>query len=118
MNNNENLLIILLDNSNNIKQEINIIKPKSYQQLLSEIAHKFKELPKNFHIFYNNEKNEEIKVNNDEQFILCKDILLIRKIEQDKLDQSIFELNYNKLSESKQDILDNKYSCNICNTKK
>ena len=68
MNNNKgNLLIFLLDNSNNIKHEINIIKPKNYQQLLSKIIKGFKGLPGNFYIFYHNEKNEEIRVDNDKQ---------------------------------------------------
>ena len=32
--------IFLLDNSNNTKEEINIIKPQSYQELLKQIAQK------------------------------------------------------------------------------
>ena len=111
----DNLFIFLLDDSNNIKNEINIVKPKSYKHLLYQLRNMFKELPENFYIFYNNEKNEEIKINNNEQYKLCKEILLIKKINPNKLDQSIFSMNYNLLSESKQELLDDKYSCNICN---
>ena len=116
MNNNEKVLLFLLDNSNNIKREINIIKPQSYEQLLTQLTKEsFNELPDNFYIFYKNEKNKEIKVNNDKEYKLCKDILFIREKVQDELAQSNFEINYNKLSDSKQDILDNKFGCNICN---
>ena len=54
-----------------------------------------------------------MKIDNDEQYKLCKDILLIREIEPN-ISQSIFTMNYNKLSESKQEILDEKYCCQIC----
>ena len=111
----ESLFIFLLDNSNNIKSEIIIKKPPNYSYLLSILGNSIKELPEYFYLFYNNEKNEEIKIYNDEQYKLCKDILLIREIKNDQMQPSIFSLNYNILSESKKEILDEKYGFNICN---
>ena len=99
----------------NIKNEINIIKPQNYNQLLSILRNSIKELPEFFYLFYTNEKNEEIKIYNNEQYKFCKDILLIREIKGNQLQSSIFSLNYNILSESKKEILDDKYGCNICN---
>ena len=55
--------------------------------------------------------NKETPIKNDD-YKLSKDILLIRSAME--LDQSLFSINYNKLSESKQIILDDKYSCFIC----
>ena len=95
----ESLFIFLLDNSNNIKSEIIIKKPPNYSYLLSILGNSIKELPEYFYLFYNNEKNEEIKIYNDEQYKLCKDILLIREIKNDQMQPSIFSLNYNILSE-------------------
>ena len=37
-----------------------------------------------------------------------KDIIFIKELNNDNLEKSIFSINYNKLSESKQDILDEK----------
>ena len=107
----EGLALLLIDNSNNLIEEINIKKPKTYDLLLNIIQKEFKNLPKHYIIYYQNGKNNEI-INNNEQYKLAKDILFIKDNNNKK--QSIFSLNYNKLSESKQEILDEKYSCNIC----
>jgi len=109
----DNLFLFLLDELNNIKQEQTITKPKLYNELIFHLTTIFTQLSNYFYIFYYNQKNEEMKIDNDEQYKLCKDVLLIRKIEPN-INQSIFSINYNKLSESKQEILDEKYCCNIC----
>ena len=45
---------------------------------------------------------------------MLNNILFIREKNKKDLKQSLFEINYNKLSESKRDILDDKYNCILC----
>ena len=106
--------VFLLDNSNNTKQEINIIKPKTYQELLRLIRLNFSNLSEFYEIFVLNENNNEIKINNDINYNKINDILFIREINNNNLGLSIFNLNYNRLSESNQEILDEKYNCILC----
>ena len=111
------LEIYLLDKSNNIIEEINLIRPNSFEELISNLKYNLKKLPKYYKIYNISEKNEEIIINNNEQYSIVKDILFIREIEHihnNNLKQSIFERNYNKLPESKQLLLDEKYNCFIC----
>ena len=107
--------IFLLDQSNNTKKEFNILKPKTYKDLLNQLGQKYKNIS-NFDLFIFDKKNNEIKINNESKFNLLNNILFIREKQENnlKLDQSIFEINYNKLSESRQEILDEKYSCILC----
>ena len=111
-----NMYIFLLDSSNNTKEEINIIKPKSYQELLIYLRLNLKTISDNFEIFILDKDNKEIIINNEENYKIIEDILFIREIKKDILEQSFFEKNYNKLSDSIQEILDEKYNCNICST--
>ena len=106
--------IFLLDNSNNTKEETNMPKPKSYLEFLQQIKSKFKNMPEYYEIFMLDEDNKEIKINNEETFKKVVDILFIREIDKAMLEQSLFSLNYDKLSESQQDILDQKYNCILC----
>jgi len=106
--------IYLLDNENNIKEEINIIRPKNYNQLLKQIEQKFKNISEYYELLILNNENKEIKINNEENYKLIKDILFIRELDKDVLDKSLFEINFYKLSESKKEILELKYNCNIC----
>ena len=106
--------IFLLDNSNNIKEEINIIKPKSYQELLDQLKLNFKNIQQSIDIFIMDKNNKEIKIKNEEEYKIIGNILLIRVKNKELIKQSVFERNYNKLSESKREILDEKYECNIC----
>ena len=106
--------VFLLDNSNNTKQEINIIKPKTYQELLRLIRLNFSNLSEFYEIFVLDENNSEIKINNDINYNKINDILFIREINNNNLGLSIFNLNYNRLSESNQEILDEKYNCILC----
>ena len=106
--------IYLLDNSNNTKEETNMSKPISYLEFLQQIKSKFKNMPEYYEIFMLDEDNKEIKINNEETFKKVVDILFIREIDKAMLEQSLFSLNYDKLSESQQDILDQKYNCILC----
>ena len=103
-----------MDNSNNTKEETNMPKPKSYLEFLQQIKSKFKNMPEYYEIFMLDEDNKEIKINNEETFKKVVDILFIREIDKAMLEQSLFSLNYDKLSESQQDILDQKYNCILC----
>jgi hypothetical protein len=107
----ERIDLLLFDNSDNLIEEINIKKPKTYYELLDTIKATMKKLPQHYNIFHQKE-NENVIINNNEQYKLTKDILFIHEV--NNLEESIFSLNYNKLSESKQEILDEKYSCYIC----
>ena len=52
-------------------------------------------------IYFFDEKNTEIKINNEINYHKIKDILFIREINKNALEQSIFDINYKQLSESK-----------------
>ena len=105
------LNIILLDRSNNIIEDINIIKPKTFEELLKQSKIKFKNLPKYYQIF-NYDNNKNIIINNNEKYNLINDKLFINEI--DDLKKSLFEINYEKLSDAKKEILDDKYGCSLC----
>ena len=106
--------IFLLDISNNIKEDINIIKPKTFQEILEQIRKKANNFPELFEIFILDKENNDIKIDNEEKYKMVEDILFIREIDKNNLEKSLFELNYNKLSESKQDLLNEEYSCICC----
>ena len=113
-NNLEQINVILVDNSNNAIQEINIVKPKTYYDFVSQIKSNFKNLPQYYEIFNCGIGNKEIIINNNETYKSMKGIIFVREINKNILKQSLFEINYNRLSESKQSILDDKYNCFIC----
>ena len=106
--------IFLLDKTNNLIEEINIIKPKTYQILNATLKNNLKNLPEFFTLFYPSANNREIEIHNDEEYQLLKDTLFIRETEKIDLGKSIFDLAYGVLDESKRDILDEKYNCFIC----
>ena len=102
------LNIFTLDNLDNIKEELTINRPKTYKELMEYLSNK----NKLYEIFIY--ENNKIIINNEDKYKLIKDIIFIKEIKEDDLDKSIFSINYNKLSESKKDILDEKYNYNIC----
>jgi len=104
------LNIILLDELNNVIEEINIIKPKTYEELLEQLKINFKNLPQFFQIF-NYDNNKKIIINNNEKYRLINDKLFINESD---INKSLFEINYKKLSESKKEILDDKFGCSLC----
>jgi hypothetical protein len=75
----ERIDLLLFDNSDNLIEEININKPKSYYDLLDTIKATMKKLPRYYNIFYQKE-NENVIINNNEQYKLTKDILFIINI--------------------------------------
>ena len=105
------IYIILLDKSNITKEEANIIKPNTYKDLLIQINQKLKKIPKNYELYIIDKNNVEIKINNEEIYKTIEDIIFIREIDKNILEQSLFQKNYNILSESKQIVLDEKYNC-------
>ena len=109
------ITIYLLNPSKNIKGEIKLKKPKTYQDLLKILSHKLKKnLSNNYDIFIVDKNNKEITINNEENYKKIEDILLIREIDKNMEKQSFFKLNYNKLSESKKERLEEKYNCLSC----
>ena len=111
----EKINLCLLDNLNNIIEEIYIIKPRMLSELFDIITKNFKNLSENYNIFYLSKNNNERIINNDNEYKLSNEILFIREIIIENMEKSMFENNYNKLSQSKQEILDKKYNCLLCN---
>ena len=115
----EILNLILLDESNNLIEERYLPKPKTFNELKSIIENTFSNKLENYQIFYHNIYNIKRIITNDEEYKQSKDILFISEIQENKIEkekemEKEYELDYNKLTESKQDILDERYNCNIC----
>ena len=91
--------IFLLDNLNNTKEEVNMIKPKTYQELLVHLRKRIKNLPQYYEIYIIGKNNEDIKINNEEKYKKAEDILFIREINKNMLEESLYAINYNRLSE-------------------
>ena len=108
------IYISLLDHLNNLIIERLVIKPKDYEELLYLINQEFKIEYQNYEIFIIDKNNNESKINKKEQYNLIEDILFIREIDKNRLKQSLFQMNYDKLSESKQEILDDNFNCILC----
>ena len=106
--------ISLIDEKNNRIEEINISKPKTYQELVNIIKIKFKKLPNNFSIFCLTKNNEQKEINNNSDYMASKDILFIHKKSKINIEESLFRLNYNLLNEDKKEILDEMFNCFIC----
>ena len=101
------------DNLKEIKQFI-IQKPKLFEEVKFFIE---QNISKNTIILNSLEKDKyELKSQKDYEKPSLNNVLYVRKIESGKenLAESIFTRNLNKLSESKQDIMTEKYSCSIC----
>ena len=108
------LYLFLLDEENNKKVEIELAKPNNFQQLLNVLRQKINYVPEQYDIFIIDSNNREIKITNEGNYALIQDILFIREIDRDRLEKSLFEINLEKLSISKQNILKDKYVCSIC----
>ena len=106
--------IFFLDNSKNIKEEKIITKSNNYHLFLEEIKQKFKDLPIYYEIYTLDKKEKEIIIKDEESFKKLGEILFIREANKEKLKMSLFDMAYNRLSESKREILYEKFSCLIC----
>ena len=109
----EDCYLILLDDSGNLIENTNIKKPKTYNELLSYIKNEFKKLPKYYEIYYTKD-TENVIIDSNEKYKLANDTIFIREIFKLDESKSKFTFFYEKLSESKQEILDEKYGCTIC----
>ena len=110
----EEIDIYLLDDKNNPIEEANIKKPKTFLELNAEIKKNFKNLPKYYVIYYLSEDDKDIIIHNDKELEKVENILFIRKIVPNNLGVSLFTRNYDKLPQTKQDIINQKYMCSIC----
>ena len=111
----ENINLYLLDDFHNLIEEKNIPRPKTLNELKLTIKSIFIRPLENYEIFYYNIYNVKKIITNEEEYIRVKDIIFIYEFkEKEKEKESTYEINYDKLSESKQDILDERYNCNIC----
>ena len=105
--------IILLDNFNKEIETVRIEKPKTYQELLNKLT-KFINLPDNYEIFILDKNNQTILIDNEKKYKLTGGIIFIHELDKNVEEQSMFSINYNELSESKQEKLDQKYNCILC----
>ena len=87
---------------------------ETYRDLIYQIRQNFKNIPTFFEIFCIDKNNREIKINNEENYKTTEDILFIRESEKKQLELSLFEKNYNKLSDSRKEKLDDKFGCILC----
>ena len=85
--------IFILDNLDNLKEEMVINKPKTYQELL-QLLNKNNKF---YEIFMYDNYNKKIIINNDDKYKKIEDIIFVKEIEIDNLEKSIFSLNYDKL---------------------
>ena len=109
-----NIEVLLFDTSNNIIEETSLEKPETYEKLLETLRIKLKKLPNQFEIFIQSINGKDVIINDNQNYKLINDIIFIRTINDDDLGKSIFQINYDKLSESNQNILDERFSCSIC----
>ena len=109
-----NIDVLLFDISNNIIEETSLEKPETYEKLLETLRIKLKKLPNQFEIFIQSINGKDVIINDNQNYKLINDIIFIREINNDDLGKSIFQINYDKLSESNQNILDERFSCSIC----
>ena len=104
---------------NGNKEEFNLNKPKTFQELLTQIKQNLKNIPEYYEIFYLDKNNKEIKVDSEEKYNIIEDIIFIRgkddnKTVDNKLDENI---NNNQIIEKNQKINDSKDSDEIKNEK-
>ena len=102
------LHLIIYDNLDHEKEKKIVTRPRTFQELLQYLNSK----NKLYELFIYDRNHNKIIINDENKYKLIKDIIFLKEI--DNANKSIFSINYNKLSESKQEILDEKYNCNIC----
>ena len=106
--------IFLLDGSNNIKEELNIKKPNTYNELMTKLSKNYNNITEKYQLLIYSESNEEIIINNDETFNKIDDIIFIRHIDAISSNLSIIDKYCNLFSKSKLDLSEEKYMCILC----
>ena len=66
-------------------------------------------------MYYFDKNNKEINITNNEEYKKSSDLIFI--VEKKALDKSIYERVYPNLTDSKIDVIDEKYLCNLCSEK-
>ena len=110
----KNLKIILVDDDLKEIKQFMIPKPKLFEKVKAFIE---KNISKNTIILNSLEKGKYVvKSQDDYKNASSHNIIYVRKIEKVSayIAESIFTRNLNKLPESKQDIITEKYTCSIC----
>ena len=105
-------LIQIDQNKQTIKEE-SITRPESYEDLIKSIKENFK--INRFIIYYFDNKDNEINIKSENEFKNCGNLIFVKEIKV--MNKSIFPNIYPILKESKQDEVDEKYTCNICYNK-
>ena len=106
--------IFLLDGSNNIKEELNIKKPNTYNELITKLSKNYNNITEKYELLIFSESNEEIIINNDETFNKIDDLIFIRHIDAISSNLSIIDKYCNLFSKSKFDLSEEKYMCILC----
>ena len=111
----EKIYILLIDKFKKVKEQFEMIKSSTYKELSQQLKQNNKNIPQHFDItIYDENNNKELKINNKKNYKMIKDIIFISETDKNLLRKSIFDLNYNRLSESKQEKLEEKYNCILC----
>ena len=109
--------VFLLDNSNNFKSKASMKKPLTYQELINQIKSEFKDMAKNYEIFIIDKQKNDIKINSEEKYKLINDeVIYIRELDKKSFKLSVFGNNFKKLTQSKKQKLEEKFSCILCCT--
>ena len=109
------IALIMFNESFSKKAEIKIEKPKSFQELKEQLHQKFNISPENKNFFILDNRNREIKINNEDNYKEIKDILFIREINEEQLEQSFNGIsNNNNINESQLDESFYLNTCSIC----
>ena len=86
--------IFLLDNINNIKEKMNIIKPNTYEKLMNQLKNKLNNnIQNSYEIFILDKNDKELKINNEEEYNKIDNLIFIRS--KNNLNKSMNELNNN-----------------------
>jgi len=109
--------VFLLDNSNNFKSKTSMKKPSTYKELINQIKSEFKDMAKNYEIFIIDKQKNDIKINSEEKYKLINDeVIYIRELDKKSFKLSVFGNNFKKLTQSKKQKLEEKFSCILCCT--
>ena len=107
-----NFKIILVDKYLNIIKEYRIPRPKLLEDIKKYLE---KSISKNVTILQGLDIGSNYEIKNQLEYDLYAGReLYVRKNEGENISESIWTRNFNKLSESKKEIISQKYTCSIC----